>query len=136
MDVIEPNNHGTYQSWEKGLKNPIKVSGVDPKNELQIDRFKGGPKYGEKVGYFLLDSLNIDKSSKLSEHDDLDVEVFVHSDIDKQNNFIKVYSTKNEDLNVEKIPCNTVMMLVVTQFGQHMKMLECTQQDDRDFLES
>merc|ERR1719223_69613 len=28
------------------------------------------------------------------------------------------------------------MMLVVTQFGQHMKMIECTQQDDRDFMES
>jgi len=77
--------------------------------------------------------MNIDKSSK---RENLDVEVLVHSDIDKENKFIKVYSTKDEDVQNEKIPCNTAMMLVVTQFGQHMKMVECTQQDDRDFMES
>jgi len=44
----------------------------------------------------------------------LEVEVLIHSDLDKENSFINVFSTKNSDSNTDKIPCKTAMLLVVT----------------------
>ena len=105
VDVIESTNQ--KQIYTKGLKNPIKVSGLHPTKKIDNERRFNDEK---NVGYFHLDSMNMKNATK----DKLEVEILIHSDIDKENKFIKVYSTKDEDLTSEKIPCNTAMMLVVT----------------------
>jgi len=90
------------------LKDPIRVSGLYPTKKIENEKRFDDEK--KNVGYFQLDSMNMKNATE----DKLEVEILIHSDIDKENKFIKVYSTKDEDLTSEKIPCNTAMMLVVT----------------------
>jgi hypothetical protein len=61
------------------LKNPIKVSGLHPTKKIENEKRFDDEK--KNVGYFQLDSMNMKNATE----DKLEVEIMIHSDIDKEN---------------------------------------------------
>lgn len=133
IDVVEGSSE--EKDFTEGLKNPVKVSGYTKVKELKDDRFEEN---AENVGYLQLNSMKFKNLTKDSDK----IEILVHSDLDKENSFVRMFSKKatNESESVDlldnTIPCKTAMILVKTPQGQQMKMVDCVQTDARDGLAS